>query len=116
MYRAVNYAQKFTAACKVVVITKETWTPNAKKELFKEIKVHSQLKHPHVLDFMASETYEDDEQTAAKGVIPAVYMLLELAGGGDLFDKIGMLPLLERYSKLILTSRLQCQMLGSRKK
>lgn len=89
VYRAVNYSIKATAACKVVAINSQTWTANAKKELYKEIKVHSQLKHPHVLDFIASETHEDDAETSAKNFYPGVYMLLELAAGGDLFDKIG---------------------------
>ncbi|KAG9014675.1 Chk1 protein kinase [Tulasnella sp. 427] len=88
VYRAINYTSTELAACKVVPILQQTWTPNAKKELFKEIKVHSQLKHSHVLEFLGSETYEDNEETTAKAIIPAVYMLLEMAGGGDLFDKI----------------------------
>lgn len=89
VYRAVNYSSNEFAACKVVPILQQTWTANAKKELFKEIKVHSQLKHAHVLEFLGSETYEDNEETTAKAIIPAVYMLLEMAAAGDLFDKIG---------------------------
>lgn len=88
VYRAVNYSSNEFAACKVVPILQQTWTANAKKELFKEIKVHSQLKHAHVLEFLGSETYEDNEETTAKAIIPAVYMLLEMAAAGDLFDKI----------------------------
>ncbi|KAG8907578.1 Chk1 protein kinase [Tulasnella sp. 403] len=88
VYRAVNYTANSVAACKIVPITEKTWDATRKKELYKEIKVHSQLKHEHILDFLASETYEDDQTTAAKGIVPAVYMLLELAAGGDLFDKI----------------------------
>lgn len=85
----MNYSSNELAACKVVPILQQTWTANAKKELFKEIKVHSQLKHAHVLEFLGSETYEDNDDTSAKAVVPAVYMLLEMAAGGDLFDKIG---------------------------
>lgn len=77
------------AACKVVPITQQTWTSAAQKDLYKEIKVHSQLKHEHILAFLASETYEDNEKTSAAGYVPAVYMLLEFVAGGDLFDKIG---------------------------
>lgn len=89
VYRAVNYTTNQLAACKVIPITQQSWNANTKKELFKEIKVHSQLKYTHVLDFLGSATYEDTDDTTAQGIVPAVYMLLELAAGGDLFDKIG---------------------------
>ncbi|KAG8850129.1 Chk1 protein kinase [Tulasnella sp. 330] len=88
VYRAVHYTKNFVAACKVVPITQQTWTSTAQKDLYKEIKVHSQLKHQHILAFLTSETYEDDEKTSTARLVPAVYMLLEFAAGGDLFDKI----------------------------
>ncbi|KAG8991570.1 Chk1 protein kinase [Tulasnella sp. JGI-2019a] len=88
VYRAVHYTKNLVAACKVVPITQQTWTSAAQKDLYKEIKVHSQLKHEHILAFLTSETYEDDEKTSAAKFVPAVYMLLEFAAGGDLFDKI----------------------------
>ena len=50
------------------------------------MRVHSSLKHRHVLEFLNAVIVE----TKHKAVyIPGVYMLVEYAGGGDLFDKIG---------------------------
>ena len=77
------------AACKVVPITKAT-TTQQRKELHKEIKVHENLQHRHVLDFLGSLVIEEDSELARE-YIPAMYMLMELAGAGDLFDKIGKL-------------------------
>ncbi|KAH7344748.1 CAMK/CAMKL/CHK1 protein kinase [Rhizoctonia solani] len=84
VFRAINYETRATAACKVVLITSDT--PAAqRKDLEKEIKVHSLLKHINVLEFLRYKTIEESE--SAK-YVPGVYMLLELASGGDLFDKI----------------------------
>ena len=44
------------------------------------------MKHINVLEFFNAVIVENE--TKAK-YFPAVYMLLELASGGDLFDKIG---------------------------
>lgn len=87
VYRAVNREIGAVAACKVVMLTKAT-TAAQRKDLHKEIKIHSQLNHRNILTFMEALTVEDDGTTL---YVPAVYMLLELAGGGDLFDKIGVL-------------------------
>lgn len=73
------------AACKVVPITPET-TKQERKELNKEIQVHSSLKHINILDFINAAIVEPDGKSAW---LPGVYMLLEIAAGGDLFDKIG---------------------------
>ena len=81
----MDYNIKMMAACKVIPLTTAT-TKNQRKELHKEIKVHSQLTHANILKFLGSLVVEDDGQSE---YIPAVYMLLELAGAGDLFDKIG---------------------------
>ncbi|CAE6441063.1 unnamed protein product [Rhizoctonia solani] len=84
VFRAINYETRATAACKVVLITSDT--PSAqRKDLEKEIKVHSLLKHINVLEFLRYKTVEELE---ASKYVPGVYMLLELASGGDLFDKI----------------------------
>ena len=53
----------------------------------KEIKVHSALKHKNVLDFISVLIVEPDKPN---GWFPGIYMLLEIAAGGDLFDKIGV--------------------------
>ncbi|KAG8712943.1 Chk1 protein kinase [Ceratobasidium sp. 394] len=84
VFRAINYETRATAACKVVLITSET-PPSQRKDLEKEIKVHSLLKHVNVLEFYRYKTIEESESSK---YVPGVYMLLELASGGDLFDKI----------------------------
>lgn len=73
------------AACKVVALTPNT-TKQERKELNKEIQVHSSLKHTNILEFINAVIVEPDGKTPW---IPGVYMLLEIAAGGDLFDKIG---------------------------
>lgn len=61
-------------------------TPNV-KELQKEVQVHKSLRNPYILDFLHSEHL--DQSKEAEGIVPGLYILLELAVGGDLFDKIG---------------------------
>ena len=53
----------------------------------KEIQVHSALKHPNVLEFVNAVIVEANGKSRYH---PGIYMLLELAAGGDLFDKIGI--------------------------
>lgn len=81
----MDYKIRMAAACKVIPLDSAT-TKAQRKELHKEIKVHSQLIHTNILRFLGSLVIEDDGQSE---YIPAVYMLLELASAGDLFDKIG---------------------------
>ena len=51
------------------------------------MRVHAALKHEHVLEFLNAVVVDlKHKQT----YIPGIYMLLEFAGGGDLFDKIGI--------------------------
>lgn len=52
----------------------------------KEIRVHSALKHNNVLEFINAVIVEPTHKSK---YIPGIYMLLEFAAGGDLFDKIG---------------------------
>lgn len=85
VYRATNSKLDVVAACKVVALTPET-TSQAMKVLKKEIQVHSSLKHINILEFINAVIVEPD---SGSPWIPAVYMLLEIAAGGDLFDKIG---------------------------
>jgi serine/threonine-protein kinase Chk1 len=61
-------------------------TPNV-KELQKEVQVHKAMKHDFILEFLYSEVV--DREKESEGWVPGLYMLLELAIGGDLFDKIG---------------------------
>ncbi len=85
VFRAVDYSIGMVAACKVVSLNSST-SQGHKKELHKEIKVHSQLKHDNILRFLGSLIIEDDRSSL---YVPAVYMVMEFASGGDLFDKIG---------------------------
>jgi serine/threonine-protein kinase Chk1 len=61
-------------------------TPNV-KELQKEVQVHKSMKNPYILEFLHSEILEKEKEK--EGYMPGLYLLLELAVGGDLFDKIG---------------------------
>jgi serine/threonine-protein kinase CHEK1 len=74
-------------------------TETERKTVEKEMRVHAALKHEHVLEFLNAVVVDlKHKQT----YIPGFYMLLEFAGGGDLFDKIGMLSLLKgTYQELI---------------
>jgi hypothetical protein len=42
------------------------------------------LKHGHILEFLDAVLVEEHT-----GFVPGLFVLLELAAGGDLFDKIG---------------------------
>lgn len=52
----------------------------------KEMRIHSALKHENVLEFLNAVVVDLKH---AHIYSPGIYMLLELAAGGDLFDKIG---------------------------
>jgi serine/threonine protein kinase len=79
------------AACKVVAIYQppdpSQGPPPNLSELQKEVKVHKALQHDYILKFLAWETH--DLSSISRGIHPGLYILLELAQGGDLFDKIG---------------------------
>ncbi|KAI0083554.1 CAMK/CAMKL/CHK1 protein kinase [Irpex rosettiformis] len=84
VYRAVNIANHRVAACKMVTLTMET-TEAERKTLDKEMRVHTALKHKNVLEFFNAFVVEPKKPSPYH---PGIYMLLELAAGGDLFDKI----------------------------
>ncbi|KAK7007869.1 kinase domain-containing protein [Favolaschia claudopus] len=84
VFRAVNFKDHRVAACKVIVLTPET-TEKERKTIDKEMRIHSQLKHENILEFIDAAVVELKHQAH---FIPGYYMLLELAAGGDLFDKI----------------------------
>ncbi|EJT52536.1 hypothetical protein A1Q1_03668 [Trichosporon asahii var. asahii CBS 2479] len=89
---AIDDEHSKVAACKVVnvfVSSTQHATPNV-KELQKEVQVHKSLKNSYILEFLHSEIV--DKAKEAAGVVPGLYMLLELAVGGDLFDKIVGIP------------------------
>lgn len=51
------------------------------------MQIHAILHHPHILEFLGVE--ERGVKTEERGrYLPGVYIVLEMAGGGDLFDKI----------------------------
>lgn len=90
VFRAINDTNNKIAACKVVnlfiSLTLGYGTPNV-KELQKEVQVHKSLRNPYILEFLHSEIM--DKEKEREGYVPGLYILLELAIGGDLFDKIG---------------------------
>lgn len=51
------------------------------------MRVHAALKHTNVLEFLNAVVVELKH---AHLYFPGIYMLMELAAGGDLFDKIGV--------------------------
>jgi serine/threonine-protein kinase Chk1 len=85
VFEAVNFDDHRVAACKVILITSST-TEKDRKNVEKEMRVHSALKHQHVLEFLNAVVVEMKHKAV---YIPGIYMLVEYAGGGDLFDKIG---------------------------
>jgi serine/threonine-protein kinase Chk1 len=54
------------------------------------MRIHAALKHTNVLEFINAVVVEFKH---ADLYFPGIYMLMELAAGGDLFDKIGELQL-----------------------
>ena len=57
-----------------------------RKDLDKEIRVLTTLKHTNVVTLLDKLVIEPDTDPR---YISGVYMLMEFAHGGDLFDKIG---------------------------
>jgi serine/threonine-protein kinase CHEK1 len=87
VFRAIDYSTGAVEACKIYYLTPQT-TAIQRKDLEKEIRVQGVLKHKHVLalyDKLIVEVGQDERY------ISGVYMLMELAVGGDLFDKISAL-------------------------
>ncbi|KAL1743478.1 kinase-like domain-containing protein [Schizophyllum fasciatum] len=84
VFRAVNFDEHRVAACKVIAITDQT-TEKDRRTVEKEMRVHSALKHENVLEFLNAVIVELKHRNH---YVPGIYMLLELAAGGDLFDKI----------------------------
>lgn len=85
VFEAVNVPEHRVAACKVILLTEST-TEKERKTVEKEMRVHAALKHQHVLEFLNAVVVELKHQAI---YVPGIYMLIEYAGGGDLFDKIG---------------------------
>ena len=77
------------AACKVIAVTPET-TEAQLKAIEKEIRVHGALKHRYILELIGAARLPL-ERARQSGYFPGMYLLMEMAAGGDLFDKIGMI-------------------------
>lgn len=90
----------------MVTLTPET-KPYDRKMIEKEMQVHSALKHPNVIDFINAVIVEPSGRPRYH---PGIYMLLELAAAGDLFDKIGTYPPLHPLSPEVY-QRIQLQTL-----
>ncbi|EGO19687.1 hypothetical protein SERLADRAFT_453634 [Serpula lacrymans var. lacrymans S7.9] len=84
VFRAVHIENHEVAACKVISLTEQT-SEKDRKIIDKEMKVHAALKHRNVLEFINAVVVELKYK---HHYFPGIYMLLELAAGGDLFDKI----------------------------
>ncbi|KAF4586107.1 Chk1 protein kinase [Pleurotus pulmonarius] len=84
VFRAVNIPEHRVAACKVIALTEQS-TEKERKTIDKEMRVHAALKHRYVLEFINAVVVEPKHKHQ---YVPGIYMLLELAAGGDLFDKI----------------------------
>lgn len=96
VFRAVNIKEHRVAACKVIALTEQS-TEKERKTIDKEMRVHAALKHRHVLEFINAVVVEPKHKHQ---YVPGIYMLLELAAGGDLFDKIGEWIDLQRCREL----------------
>ncbi|KAF6758989.1 CAMK/CAMKL/CHK1 protein kinase [Ephemerocybe angulata] len=84
VFRAVHFDDHRVAACKVIYLTEKT-SDKDRKNWEKEMRVHSALKHENVLEFINAVVVELKHKEI---YYPGIYMLMELAAGGDLFDKI----------------------------
>ncbi|CAD6931699.1 unnamed protein product [Tilletia controversa] len=62
--------------------------PVDRRALQKEVQIHSVLKHSAVLEFIGAEEYGGKARPVPSNTVPGLYIVLELAAGGDLFDKI----------------------------
>ncbi|KAH9991959.1 CAMK/CAMKL/CHK1 protein kinase [Russula compacta] len=84
VFQAINTQDHRVAACKVIALTSKS-TQAERKVIDKEMRVHAALKHRNVLEFLTAVIVEPGTESP---YIPAIYILLEFAAGGDLFDKI----------------------------
>ncbi|KAF7344003.1 Protein kinase domain-containing protein [Mycena venus] len=76
VFRAVNIKEHRVAACKVIVLTPET-SDKDRKTIEKEMRIHAQLKHRNILEFLDAHTLSRASTCSSNW-----------PREGDLFDKI----------------------------
>ncbi|KNZ80081.1 Serine/threonine-protein kinase CHK1 [Termitomyces sp. J132] len=84
VFCAINFLMHLIATCKLITFTHAT-TPAICKSTEKEVPIHSILKHPHILEFLNAIVVETKHVHL---YVLGIYMLMELTGSGDLFNKI----------------------------
>ena len=82
---STNISNSRVLACKHIAITPST-TSIERKRVEKEMKIHLALKNAYILEFINASIVEPGK---GQKYWPGFYLLLEMAAGGDLFDKIG---------------------------
>lgn len=97
VFQAVDIENHQVAACKLIYITDKT-TDKDRKTVDKEMKIHAALKHRNVLEFISAVVVEPKYK---HHYVPGIYMLLEFAAGGDLFDKIGQYDFMQAVASCI---------------
>lgn len=83
----MNEEENKDAACKFINLYgtgNASGAAQTRKELEKEVKVHRKMIHTSILQFIDVELVEPNPLYA-----DGLFILLELAINGDLFDKIG---------------------------
>ncbi|GAA5878016.1 hypothetical protein JCM3774_005981 [Rhodotorula dairenensis] len=105
VYRALNHSTNHLAALKVVPLDAAAKATAASasadlspamqqkaKQLVREMRIHETLDHKNILRLFGGETRQGCVVQTDKGTTTAwptgLYMVLDLADGGDLFDKI----------------------------
>ena len=84
--------------------------------LMKELRIHSALRHPGIVRLFAviEDGKEDNAYASNAPTSPGfVYMLMEYASGGELFDKIGMLEFSSACHRLPVAAAAAADLLAS---
>ena len=88
VYRAYDEREGRTAACKVMVV--DRWFSQRRRRMAdNEIRVHSVLGHRNIVQFYGAVRVNWEQDGGSSGCQEGIYVLMELAEGGNLFDKIG---------------------------
>ncbi|GAA5961762.1 hypothetical protein JCM3765_004062 [Sporobolomyces pararoseus] len=89
IYRALHNQLNTFAALKVVPfpLHHQQELEAKAKQLVREMRIHETLKHKNILQLFGGETRESLKVRGTEWPM-GLYMILDLADGGDLFDKI----------------------------